>query len=52
MILQLDRNKKIICAEWLSVIDIEKNTSFKADRVLEAIDSKREFGGYYWLEAR
>lgn len=55
MILQIDtdaNNRKQVVSEWLSIQDIAKQTSYKIDGILDAIENKRPYQGQWWINIK
>ena len=50
MILQLDLDTNKIVHQWYSIEMIKQKTSYDAESIKKAIQEKKDFGGYAWLE--
>lgn len=49
MIAQLDLDSNKIVHQWDSLTKIIQHTSYSEDGIKKAIDEKKPYGGYVWL---
>ena len=49
MIAQLDLDTNKIVHQWDSVTSITQKTSYDADGIKKAIEDRKPYGGYVWL---
>ena len=50
MILQIDADTNSVVHRWYSIELIKQKTSYDAEDIKKAIECKREYGKYIWLE--
>ena len=49
MIAQIDLSTNKVVYKWESVEKIKQHTSYSAEDIKKAIDDKKPYGGYVWL---